>query len=223
MEDMILLVEDDIQFGETVKDYFESNGLSVMWAKDGESAVRFFQVANPRLVLLDVQLPDKNGFEVAAEIQKINSTIPLIFMTGTALLEEDFSYAYQTLYAKNYLEKPIKLHVALAQVKSILYPPSTKIYNNHNVIIKIDDQQLTINNKEVLVRDKDIKVFSMLLDNVNYTVDRSDILFNVWNDDSSHLKNTLNSCIYRINKLLKDFPTIKLKTIYGKGYKLSIE
>lgn len=220
---MILLVEDDIQFGETVKDYFGNNGLSVMWAKDGESAVRFFQFANPSLVLLDVQLPDMNGFEVAAEIQKINSTIPIIFMTGTALLEEDFYYAYQTLYAKNYLEKPFKLHVALAQVKSILYPPSAKIYNMHNVFIKIDDQQLTINNKKVLLRDKDLKVFSMLLDKVNFLVDYKDILFNVWNNDSSHLKNSLDSSIHRINKILKDFPSIKLNTYYAKGYKLSIE
>lgn len=223
MDDLILLVEDDIPFGETVKDYFESNGLSVIWARNGESAILFFQDAHPRLVMLDVMLPDKNGFEVAAEIRKINSTIPLIFMTGTALADKDFSKAYQTLYANNYLEKPIRLQVALAQVKSLLYPPAVKTYTNHNLQVKIDNQHLIVNNQEFLLRDKDIQVFSVLLDYANSVVSRKDILMNVWNSDDLHLKNTLDACISRIKKKLKDLPNLKIKTIYGVGYKLVIK
>ena len=223
MSDLILLIEDDIEFGETVKDYFEDNGLSVIWAKNGETAMHFFQNATPRLVLLDVQLPDIDGFKVASEIQKINNTVPLIFMTGTALADEDFSNAYLNLYAKNYLEKPVKLPVALAQVKSILYPPSAKIYSVHNVKIKIEGQHVTINNKGFTLRDKEIQVLSVLLDNVNHTTKRKEIFFKVWNNDELHLDSTLYTCISQIKKELKSFPTIKLKTIYGGGYKLSIK
>lgn len=223
MNNLILLVEDDIQFGETVKDYFTVNGLSVMWAKDGESAIHFFEKAKPRLVLLDVQLPDINGFEVATEIQKINSFVPLIFMTGTALADEDFKKAYQNLYAKNYLVKPVKLPVALALIKSILNPPSSLIYTFQNIKIKIEGQVVTINNSEFPLRDKEIQLLFVLLDNVNQTVDRDHLLFKVWNQDELHLDNTLNSCISRIKKILLDFPSIKLKTIYGRGYKLSIK
>lgn len=223
MRDLILLVEDDIEFGETVKDYFESNGLPVIWAKDGKAAIQFFKNGNPRLVLLDVQLPDSNGFEVATEIQKINSIVPLIFMTGTALADEDFTNAYLNLHAKNYLEKPVKLPVALAQVKSLLYPPSVKVYTLQNIKIRIEEQLVTINNKEFLLRDKDIQVFSVLLDNINQTVEHKDILQKVWNNDGVHLYNTLNNCISRIRKVLKVFPSINLMNIYGTGYKLSIE
>lgn len=223
MDDLILLIEDDAEFGETVKDYFTSNGLSVIWAKDGESGIVFLKKAKPRLVLLDVQLPDRNGFDVATEIQKINNNIPLIFMTGTALAEEDFTNAYQNLYAKNYLEKPIKLPVALAQVKSILYPPSAKIYTIKNSQITIEGQQVTIDNQEFTLRDKEIQVLLVLLDNINHTVDRNNILREVWKNDEPYLETTLNTCISRIKKELKKFPFIKLRTIYGRGYKLSVK
>lgn len=222
MNDLILLIEDDIEFGETVRDYFTSNGLSVIWAKDGETGVHFFKNTNTRLVLLDVQLPDIDGFRVANEILKINNNIPLIFMTGTALAEEDFTNAYQNLYAKNYLEKPIKLPVALALIKSILYPPSTKIYSIKNIQIKIEGQQVTIDNQEFTLRDKEIQVLLVLLDNLNHTVDRNNILREVWKDDELYLYTTLNTCISRIKKELKTFPFIKLRTIYGRGYKLLI-
>jgi len=222
MNDLILLIEDDIEFGETVRDYFTSNGLSVIWAKDGETGVHFFKNTNTRLVLLDVQLPYIDGFRVANEILKINNNIPLIFMTGTALTEEDFTNAYQNLYAKNYLEKPIKLPVALAMIKSILYPPSTKIYSIKNIQIKIDGQQVSIDNQEFTLRDKEIQVLLVLLDNLNHTVNRNNILREVWKGDDLYLYTTLNTCISRIKKELKNFPFIKLRTIYGRGYKLLI-
>lgn len=222
MEDLILLVEDDLQFGETVKDYFISNGLSVLWAKDGATAVLLFKDEHPKLVLLDVMLPDKNGFQVADEIKKINSAVPLIFMTGTALSENDYNNGFQKLYAENYLEKPIKLYAILAQVMSLLYPPSVKTYNGNNIYINIDNQQLTINDNIFNLRENNIKIFSVLLDNVNCSVKRSDILFKIWNDNRPRLNNALDNSISRIKKILKDFPDIKLKTIYGRGYLLSI-
>lgn len=222
MEDLILLVEDDLQFGETVKDYFISNGLSVLWAKDGATAVLLFKDEHPRLVLLDVMLPDKNGFQVAVEIKKINSAVPLIFMTGTALSENDYNNGFKKLYAVNYLEKPIKLYAILAQVMSLLYPPTAKTYNGKNVYINIDNQQLTINDNIFNLRENDIKIFSVLLDNVNCSVKRSDILFKIWNDNRPRLNNALDNSISRIKKILKDFPDIKLKTIYGRGYLLFI-
>ena len=222
MKDLILLVEDDIIFGETVKDYFESNRLYVIWAKNGTEAVQLFKDEHPELVMLDVVLPDKDGFQVAAEIMKINSIIPFIFMTGTALSDNDFSNAYQSLHAKNYLEKPIKLSAALAQVKSLLYPSGVKIFNINNLHIKINNQQLTINEQNFQLREKDIQILSFLLEKKNQTVDRQDILLKVWNSDGFHLENTLDSCISRLKKILKNFPDIKLKTIYGRGYLLLI-
>lgn len=222
MNNTILLVEDDILFGETVKDYFTNNGLPVIWAQDGSSAIYFFQHAAPQLVLLDVQLPDYSGFEIAAKIREINSFVPLVFMTGTALENEDFSNAYLNYYAKNYLEKPIKLPVALALVKSILSQPSVKVYKTNKVNISIGSQLLVINDQKFYLRDKDTEILFILLDSLGFTVTRKTILLKVWGGDDLYLESTLNTCISRIKKTLKNSP-LQLKTIYGTGYMLKLK
>ena len=93
VEDRILLVEDEEGYGGTLKDFFEDNGLSVIWAKDGETAIRSYKELNPGLILLDIVLPDKDGFEVATAIRKLNSVVPIIFMTGTALNKNNYDKA----------------------------------------------------------------------------------------------------------------------------------
>lgn len=223
MEDQILLVEDDVELGHILKDFFESNGLSVLWAEDGETAIQLFEERHPRLILLDVMLPLKNGFEVATEIRRSNSIVPIIFMTGTVLDKENYDKAYKLLGAINYIEKPVNPHNALAQIQSLLHPVNIKKYtiNNHRIII--DNQLLTIDNKEFQVRDKEILVFSLLLENVNSTVTRNDILLKVWDDNDVQLNNLLDTSISHIKKVLKDFPFITIKTIYATGYKLLIK
>lgn len=224
MEDPVLLVEDDAELGRTLKDFFEANGLSIIWSRDGNGAVKQFKEHSPSLVVLDVVLPDKDGFEVAFEIRKLNSVVPILFMTGTALDERNKILAYRELKAVNYLEKPILPYVALAQIQGLLYP-----FNQHTFAIKdfditIQGQQLIINDNVFEVREKEAHVFSFLLENVNRQVSRRDIIAKYWTDDRySEVNNTLDKVISRIRKILKRFPSIEIKTIYAVGYLLSIK
>jgi|AGTN01.2.fsa_nt_gi Response regulators consisting of a CheY-like receiver domain and a winged-helix DNA-binding domain len=222
MEDLILLVEDDEQLGQILKDFFEDNGFSVIWTKDGESAIQLFKEMHPRLILLDVILPQKDGFEVASEIRICNSRVPIIFMTGTALDAETYIAAYRSHYATNYLEKPINPQIVLAQIKSLLSPLSMKSYDICNHTIKIDHQDLIIDSNEIRLRTKEIEVFSLLLDNLNVAIDRDEIIKTVWKNDDIRNNNILNISISRIKKNLKNVPFIKIETIYGSGYKLEI-
>lgn len=221
MAGLILLVEDDITLGQTLKDFFECNDLSVIWAKDGEEGVLLFKETHPQLILLDVVLPYKDGFEVASTIRELNSIVPIIFMTGTALNIQDYINAYQ-LRAINYIEKPIIPQIALAQINSLLQPIFMKTYSLCNYTITIDNQILTINNQEFQLRDKDAQILSLLLENVDFTVTRGEILHTVWNDNRPQLNNSLDTSISHLKKVLKGFPLIRLQTIYGNGYKLSI-
>lgn len=224
MENLILLVEDDEQYGMVLKDFLEDNGLSIIWAKEGEIAIELFKELNPRLILLDVVLPGKDGFEVAAEIRKSNGIVPIIFMTGTALDRENYDKAYKLLGAINYIEKPVNPHNALAQIQSLLYPVSTtKKYNINNYHIIIDGQLLIIDNNEFQFRDDEIRIISFLLDNVNLTVNRNHIMHKIWNENEIQINNKLDTAISRIKKILKDFPAVKIRTIYAVGYKLSVK
>lgn len=222
MEDLLLLVEDDVQLGQTLKDYFESNGLFVIWEKDGEAAIQLLEEICPRLILLDVILPRKNGFEVAAKARKINAQIPIIFMTGTALEGKDYIQAFQLLHGINYIEKPLNPFKTLTQIKGILHSTNIREYGFNNRQISIEGQHLIIDDKEFLLREKEIQIFSLLLKNLNSTVARKDILHMVWDDDGHLMNNALDSAISHIKKALKDLPGIKIGTIYGIGYKLTI-
>ncbi|MDD4532639.1 MAG: response regulator transcription factor, partial [Bacilli bacterium] len=183
MDDLVLLVEDDLQLGKILKDFFEENGLSVIWSIEGEDALKKFKELNPRLLLLDVVLPGIDGFTLASKVRQINGVVPIIFMTGTALDMENYHKAYQLLRATNYIEKPVNPNNALAQIMSILEPVNIRKFSISNLHIVIDGQQLTINQKNFQLRDKDIQVFTLLLENVNSTVSRKDILNKVWRDD----------------------------------------
>lgn len=221
-EHVILLVEDDIQLGQTLKDYFEYNDLSVMWAKDGNKAIELFNETPPALILLDVVVPHKSGLEIAAEIREMNTKVPIIFMTGTALDTIDHIKGYE-LNAVNYLEKPIVPQIVLAQIKSLLQPMSIKKYHVSNLTIKIDNRLLIIDNEEFNLREKEIKVLALLLDNLNRDVTRNELLCTVWCHNSPRLNNILDSTISNIKKVLKRFPGIKIITIYGIGYRLEGE
>lgn len=224
MEDLILLVEDDAEFGRTLKDFFEANGLLIIWSKDGDDAVKQFKEHSPRLVVLDVMLPDKDGFEVAFEIRKLNSVVPILFMTGTALDDRNKIRAYRELKAVNYLEKPILPHVALAQIQSLIYSANLHEYVMKDYRITIQDQQLIINDKVFEVREKEAQVFSFLLENVNRQVTRRDIIAKYWLEGRySEVNNRVDNAIYRIRKILKCFPGMEIKTIYAVGYLLSIQ
>ena len=222
MKSIILLVEDDELLGQTLKDFFEYNGFSVMWAQDGNRAIELFEETPPAIILLDVVVPYKDGLEIAAEIRKSNRIVPIIFMTGTALSEKDHIDGYN-LHAVNYLEKPIIPQIVLAQIKSILQPVSIKTFNIPNHTIKIDTQLLTINNREFELRVKEIEILSLLLDNMNMLVKREEILSAVWKHTSHKLNNSLDSAISHIKKVLKPFPTINIGTIYGIGYILEVK
>ncbi|WP_294067102.1 response regulator transcription factor [Proteiniphilum sp. UBA1028] len=223
MNDLILLVEDDMSLGKILKDFFQNNGLSVIWSVDGENALVRFKELRPRLVLLDVVLPGIDGFGVAAEIRKINGVVPIIFMTGTAFDIENYHKAYRLLRATNYIEKPVNPHNALAQIMSMLEPAGIRKFTISNLHIVIDGQQLTINHKNFQLRDKETQVLSLLLENINFTVSRNDILNKVWKDDKFQMNNALDRSVSHIKKILKEFPSISITTIYGSGYQMKIK
>ncbi len=222
MNDLILLVEDDLVLGKTLKDFFEDNGLSVIWSVNGVDAVKRYKESRPQLLLLDIVLPELDGFSVANEIREINGVVPIIFMTGTALDIENYHKAYQLLRASNYIEKPVNPHHALAQIMSLLNPVGVDKFIINNLHILIDGQQLTINDRTIKLLDKEIKVFTLLLENVNFTVRREYILSEVWRDDNYKMNNALDRSVSHLKKTLKEFPSISITTIYGNGYQMRI-
>ena len=110
----------------------------------------------------------------------------------------------------------LRISLAVPFVRFVFY----KIRDLH---IIIDGQHVTINQKNFQLRDKDIQVFSLLLENVNSTVSRKEILNKVWRDDKFQMNNALDRSVSHIKKTLKVFPSISISTIYGSGYQMRIK
>lgn len=222
MDELILLVEDDETLGATLRDFFNANGLNVTWAKDGESAIHLFKETPFNLIILDVVLPGIDGFKVAAHVRKVNSMVPILFMTGTALDVHYYNKAFGELGAINYIEKPFLPARALAQIKSVLHPVGTVNYTTNQYQIRIIGQELTINNQNYTLLQKEAQLFSILLMKVNTTVEREHLLHAIWRDNQNRMNNALERTVLSLRKVLKGFQGIEINTIYGTGYRLSI-
>jgi DNA-binding response OmpR family regulator len=221
MKSRILLAEDDVILGETLKDFFECNGLAVVWAQDGNAALQSFLSFKPELILLDVILPEKDGFEVIAEIRKSNTLVPIIIMTGTQFDISEQVKGY-SLGAVNYLKKPITPQVVLAQVNSLINPVTIKKYEWEGLEITIDNQILTINKHQIILREKESHLLQLLLSNRDRIIPRNEILMFIWGSDDYYLNSSLDTLISRLKKCLHDFPNISIVSVYGNGYKLSV-
>jgi len=221
MKNRILIVEDDEVLGETLKDFFEANELSVAWAQDGNAGLKLFKSFNPQLILLDVILPGKDGFDVITEIRTTNTTIPIILMTGTQFDAPDQIKGYN-LGAVNYLRKPVLPQVVLAQINNLLNNISTRRFKLGNLEITIDDQLVIVNDTEIILRDKESKLLLLLLNNQHKVFSREDILQSIWSDNSYRLNNILDSTISHLKKSLIVIPSLKIVNVYGNGYKLIV-
>ena len=221
MKNRILIVEDDDLLGETLKDFFEANELLVAWAQDGNAGLKLFKSFNPQLILLDVILPGKDGFEVITEIRTTNTTIPIILMTGTQFDAPDQIKGYN-LGAVNYLRKPVLPQVVLAQINNLLNNISTRRFKLGNLEITIDDQLVIVNDTEIILRDKESKLLLLLLNNQHKVFSREDILQSIWSDNSYRLNNILDSTISHLKKSLIVIPCLKIVNVYGNGYKLIV-
>lgn len=221
MNNNILIVEDDFNLGEMLQHFLNDNGYVVTLFRNAKDGVKFYNNNVPNLVIMDVMLPDMIGIDAALEMQKSNNMVPIIFMTGTAFDQKYYESAYVQIKARNYIEKPIIPQALLAQIKGILNPRSSFICQLGDNTIKIESQNLIINHDEVTLREKDIKVLIILLENRNNIVKRKDIIKAIWKDDRASLNNTLDSCIKRIRDSISKYQFIKIETIYGEGYMIS--
>ncbi|MDD4921197.1 MAG: response regulator transcription factor [Bacteroidales bacterium] len=216
----LLLVEDDLSLAMPLKDFFEDNGFTVFFAEDGEVAMKIYKQRFPDILILDVDLPKKNGFEVIEEIRALDYLTPIIMMTGSYIDAQSEIRGYE-LGAINYIKKPAIPQVVLAQVNYRLNPPVNALQIKiGDRVFSLRNQELTIENKVIQFRERDAKVLSALFEHKGEVVSRKLLLTKVWGSDRAANEKMLDGIIFRIKEALMPFPEIVLKSSYGKGYLL---
>lgn len=216
----ILLIEDNEAIIMELKYSLEQENFQVISAKTAKESKEKLDNKNIDIVLLDVSLPDGNGFEICKEIKEKND-IPIIFLTAQD--EETSIVLGLDLGADDYIVKPFRTRELISRIKSVLRRYGKKEENNiiQYKDIKIDTISAKVykNNKEIIFTSLEYRILLMLFTNQNKLITREQLLEKIWDIAGNFVNdNTLTVYIKRIREKLEDDSIIK--TVRGLGYRI---
>ncbi len=216
----ILLVEDNETIIMGLKYSLEQEGIQVISAKTAKESKEKLDNNSIDIMLLDVLLPDGNGFEICKEIKEKND-IPVIFLTAQD--EETSVVLGLDLGADDYIVKPFRTRELISRIKSVLRRYGKKEENNiiqyKNIKIDTISAKVYKNNKEIIFTSLEYRILLMLFTNQNKLITREQLLEKIWDIAGNFVNdNTLTVYIKRIREKLEDDSIIK--TIRGLGYRI---
>jgi len=220
----VLLAEDDPNFGAVLRDYLELNDFEVVLATDGQEALRLFKSTDELdLCILDVMMPLKDGFTLAGDIRKIDTDIPLIFLTAKSM-KEDMLKGFQ-LGADDYLTKPFDSEVLLYKIKALLnrkfgeeeqeihFKIGRYEYDSEMRVLKIGKEERKLSPKEGAL-------LKLLAENKNNLVKRSTALNKIWKDDNYFTGRSMDVYLAKVRKYLKEDPKVAIINVHSEGFRL---
>lgn len=214
----ILVVEDDQEIQELIKQFLMTQQYKVIVASDGLEGMKQFNKQSFDLILLDVMMPNLNGFEVAKMIRS-QSNIPIIMLT--ALEEEQDQMKGFDLGIDDYITKPFSFHVLMRRVEAVLRRSNNQITDNHFVFRELhvdgDAYKVYVNKTEVPLTTKEFEILQLLLQNEKKVLTRENIVEKIWGYEYAGDTRMIDTHMKNIRKKL-DIPYIK--TVKGIGYKI---
>jgi two-component system response regulator VicR len=223
----ILYVEDDEVLAFVTKDNLELNGMKVSHAKTGKDAMKMFREDSFDLCLIDVMLPEMDGFAVAQEIRSRHSEIPIIFLTAKSLKEDRIKGL--KIGADDYITKPFSIEELLLKIQVFLkrkYIAGDETTSFLKIgIYELDPENLRLKNGDQVeqMTKKEVELLKLLINNKNRVIERSTILERVWGENDYFMGRSMDVFISRLRKYLKDDKSISLENIHGVGFRLNEE
>lgn len=227
MDTKLLVVDDDPTICDVIKIYFENEGYEVKIANDGAEGVNFFKVYEPDLVLLDIMLPKKDGWQVCREIREVSSK-PVIMITAKG---EVFDKVLGLeLGADDFVVKPFDMKELSARVKAVLRRSQAHTSHDDDEVIKFDNieislqkYELKLKGKSVDIPPKELELLYFLASNYNRVFTRDQLLDKVWGFDYLGDSRTVDVHVKRLREKLEGVSDKwVLKTVWGVGYKFEI-
>ncbi len=222
----ILLAEDEEMLAAIVRDTLEVKGFEVKVATNGKEAVSLFQSFDPDLVLLDIMMPELNGYEVAESIRKSNQEIPIIFLTAKTQTV-DVIKGFES-GANDFIRKPFSLDELCARIQTLL--KNSKGTTEKKEIFQIgrfefdhQSQLLTIDGNKKSLSFKESELLVLMARAMNKVIEKDIVLNDLWNDNNIYNSRNMDVVITRIRQLLKEDEKVKILNIRGIGYKLTVE
>jgi len=223
----IFLVEDDLSFGAVLKSYLEISDFDVVWVDDGQHAVGQFKKTNFNICILDVMLPNVDGFTIAAEIRKLNSEIPILFLTAKNM-REDVLKGYR-IGADDYITKPFDTEVLIYKLKSILkrqtgsQAKESDFYQIGTYLFDYKLRTVDRDNVKQKLSPKEAELLKMLCDNQNELLPRETALKKIWGDDGYFTARSMDVYLTKLRKLFIEDSSVEIRNIHGSGFMLEIK
>lgn len=221
----VLYVEDETFLGKIVMETLEGRGFEVTMETDGDKVLDLFKKSQPDICVLDIMLPNRNGFEIAEDIRAINDGIPIIFLTAKTQTE-DVVKGFKT-GGNDYIRKPFSMEELIVRIEHALrVKKDNSVPDVTGDIISIGDYQfninrqiLSFNNEERKLSYRESELLKYLWQNRQHIIDRRDMLNAIWGNDSFFNSRNLDVYITKMRSYLKEDSSLEILTIKGVGYR----
>ncbi|WP_089830110.1 response regulator transcription factor [Halolactibacillus halophilus] len=221
----VLIIEDDFAISEVLKAYLKKANFLVSQAYDGIEGMTQFDKISPDIIILDVMLPYKNGWDVLKDIRSV-SMVPVIMLT--ALGDIDDKLTGLNGGADDYIEKPFEAEEVLARIQAVLRRSGAKHTNQvtfGQLSINFTAHQVMLSNQPIVLTPRDLAVLLFLAEYPNQTFTREQLIDAVWGYDYEGSDRAVDLAIKRIRQALRSWPKSEgeIKTLRGLGYQLYVK
>ena len=221
----LLLVEDDINLGYLLMENLHAKGYEVKLAATGAEGISALRSRKFDLCLLDVMLPEEDGFSVAVYLRKAHPEVPFLFLTARAQ-ETDRLHGFET-GAEDYIVKPFsfkelhyRLQVILRRNRTAPVPEQESRLIIGETVLLSQLRTLVIQGRERKLSQREAELLQLLLQHKGSYVSRSEILKRLWGRDDYFTAKSMDVYITRVRKLIKEDPNLEIENLYGTGYRI---
>jgi DNA-binding response OmpR family regulator len=226
----VLYVEDELFLGKIVKESLESRGYDVYMEDDGALAMDTFKKVQPQICVLDVMLPNVDGFAIAEMVRQTDQNVPILFLTAKTQTEDvvrGFSMG-----GNDYIRKPFSMEELIVRIENLLKlkgekgsdkPSNPEMIQMGSYTFYIARQILHSPKEEKKLSYRESELLKYLYDHRNGIADRRNILNELWGNDSFFNSRNLDVYITRLRSYLRDDPKLEILTIKGIGYRFVVE
>ncbi len=221
----VLLAEDDLSLSYVIKDNLVDAGYEVAVCPDGQTAIDQFEKGRFDICLLDVMMPNKDGFTVAKKIRQHSDVIPILFLTARSM-EEDRIKGFES-GADDYITKPFSMQELLLRMDVFmrrtrkLAADTVQQFTIGKLTFSYTDLKLNAPVESFTLTQKEADLLKFLCEHANHILKREEVLLNVWGKDDYFLGRSMDVFMTKLRKYFKADPDVLLETIHGVGFRFN--
>ncbi len=223
----IALIEDDENLGFILKEYLQLNDYQVSWFDTAGKALDEVLRINYDLLIIDVNLPDFDGFELADKLTQAGSSTPFLFLTARRL-KTDKLRGFK-LGGEDFIVKPVDEEELLARIHVVLRRSNPQKISEQDTPVTVGDVtfsyerlELKISGKTISLTEMEAELFQILCKQPGQLISRRDIMLKIWKEDNYFTRRSMDVFISRLRKMLSDSDQLVIKTVHGRGYLLEV-